>query len=224
MGENNCISVEYFSGYKKPKPLKEQWEILKNYFPSLKISKENLDSEFIQEAYPKAEGLFLIPDWPSIAPTYGHAAVVALEALRFSVNGNFKNFKTINDEHLKQSRQLKSAWETIRASQDGDILVAPAQFGLKNTHDTTSSSRGSMKKNEFGLGLFSNTIMLITHPERLCNRFDLWIDCAGDEFLFAGKPTEAPCFFFDHRLNLGSYPDKLKRNGYGSPTFFTSPV
>ena len=214
----------YFSGYKKPKELKEQWEILKEYFPSLKISKENLNSNFVQELYPKAEGQFLIPDWHLLAPTYGHAAVVALEALRFSLKGNFKNFKTgqISDAYLRQSWQSVAAWENVRAHQKGDILLVPAQFGLNNIDRSIRSSRESMEKNEFGLGLFAITMMLITHPERLRDHRDLWIDCAGDEFTSeSGKFSQAPCFCFDFRVFMGAYSVTINRIGYGSPTFFT---
>jgi len=216
----------YFSGY-EPKELKEQCEILKQYFPSLKISKENLNSEFIQDLYPKAEGQFLVPDWHSIAPTYGHASVVALEALRFSQEGKFKNFKNgqISDAYLRQSWQSVAAWENVREHQKGDILSVPAQFGLNNIDRTIRTSRESMEENEFGLGLFHSTIMLITHPERLRDHRDLWIDCAGDEFISeSGKFSKAPCFCFDFRVFLGAYSVLMNRIGYGSPTFFTEKI
>lgn len=213
----------YFSGY-EPKKIKEQWEILKEYFPSLKISKENLNSSFVQELYPKAEGQFLIPDWHSIAPTYGHASVVALEALRFSLDGKFKNFKIgqISDAYLRQSWQSVAAWENVRERQKGDVLLVPAQFGLSNTDRPIRSLRESMEENEFGLGLFHSTIMLITHLERLQDHRDLWIDCAGDEFISeSGKFSKAPCFCFDYRIFLEARLSSLTGIGYGSPTFFT---
>lgn len=219
----SCMRVSYFSGYQKPKELKEQWEIIKNYFPSLKISEENLNSEFSQVRYPKAEGNFLIPDWRLIAPDYAQAVVVSLVFLRSSLDDKFKNFREgrINDNTLKQSRQLVTAYQKIRERQIGDVFVVPAQFGSRHVYKTTSSSREKMDKNEFGSGLFANIIMLLTHPERLCNRFDPWFDCAGDDYLsLAGKLLEAPYFFFDNKICLGSYPTNLNRSGYCTPTFF----
>ena len=52
---------------------------------------------------------------------------------------------------------------------------------------------------EFGLGTFAVGIMLLTHPLRLQDCDDLWIDCAGDEFSYDadGQFVSAPCFFFD---------------------------
>jgi hypothetical protein len=216
----------YFSGY-QPKEILKQWEILKEYFPTLKISKENLNSNFSQEFYPKAEGQFLIPDWHSIAPTYGHAVVVALNALLFSLNGKFKNYREgkISDDYLRQSWQSVAAWQNIRKQQKGDVLLVSAQFGLNNTDISIRSSREAMEVNEFGLGLFHTTMMLITHPERLSDHRDLYIDCAGDEFVSeTGKFSKAPCFCFDFRVFVEARAVSMLGSGYGSPTFFIEKI
>jgi len=54
------------------------------------------------------------------------------------------------------------------------------------------------QKNEFGLGAFATGCLLITHPNRLAQYDDLWIDCAGDEFApkAGGRFVCAPCFRF----------------------------
>jgi len=48
-----------------------------------------------------------------------------------------------------------------------DILVVPAQFGLRHRGRSVRRVREVMNANEFGLGVFAIGIMLLTHPERL---------------------------------------------------------
>ena len=50
---------------------------------------------------------------------------------------------------------------------------------------------------ECGLGTFAVGIMLLTHPERLQNCNDLWINCSGDQFNNGdGRFDYVPYFIF----------------------------
>jgi hypothetical protein len=50
-----------------------------------------------------------------------------------------------------------------------------------------------MDGNECGLGAFAVAIMLVSHPERLQHHDDLWIDCAGDEYVARGGGGRFSC-------------------------------
>ena len=56
-----------------------------------------------------------------------------------------------------------------------------------------------MSTNEFGLNAFAVGIMILTHPERLMDNDDLWIDCAGDEYVFdtSNDFSKSPCFMLN---------------------------
>ena len=80
-----------------------------------------------------------------------------------------------------------------------------------------------MNSSEFGLDAFAVGIMLLTHPERLVAYEDLWIDCAGDEYLpdADGQFEYAPCFLFidgKGKFDAGWFGDALE--GCGSASGF----
>jgi hypothetical protein len=80
-----------------------------------------------------------------------------------------------------------------------------------------------MNANQFGLGAFAIGIMLLTHPERLQNYDDLYIDCAGDEFSpeADGDFSEAPDFNFrGGRVKFGTFWVSYTVDSYGSASGF----
>ncbi|MBU0624750.1 hypothetical protein KKF05_00220 [Patescibacteria group bacterium] len=81
---------------------------------------------------------------------------------------------------------------------DFDILVVPAQFGLRHRGRSVRRAREVFMANEFGLGAFAIGIMLLTHPEREVQWEQLHVDCAGDEFApeAGGGFSGAPLFRF----------------------------
>jgi hypothetical protein len=80
-----------------------------------------------------------------------------------------------------------------------------------------------MQVNEYGLGAFAVGIMLLTHPERLMNYDDLYVDCAGDEYApeADGDFSHAPFFRFDDdRVKFLAYWFGNARDNYGSASAF----
>lgn len=116
-------------------------------------------------------------------------------------NGKFYNYR---DGQLGQSQLLESAksasiFQKLAGEQkDQDILVVPAQFGIRHRGRSVRRAREVMNANECGLGAFAIGIMLLAHPKRLKRYDDLWIDCAGDEFApnADGVFSESRCFGF----------------------------
>jgi hypothetical protein len=186
----------YLSGY-TPKPIVEQVKRLVELFPNIGGYAENADSLALSDG---AEGWFAIPRWEKIAPTYGEAVQKVLDLIKQTRSGKFYNYREgqLGSDRLKQSDRTVAAFEKLGEEQGDDILIVPAQFGIKHRGRSVRRAREVFAVNEFGLGAFAIGIMLLTHPERLQHYDDLYIDCAGDEF----KPdderefSDAPFFYF----------------------------
>lgn len=176
----------------KIKDITEQVCILREIFPEIYFTYEELG---VEKTLPKkAEGWFAIPKWKKIAPTYNEAVEKVLGLIKKTrgyacdKNRNYPN-------HLRQSEKSKKAWEKLKMDQkNNDILVIPAQFGLLHVGRSVRRAREIMRTNEFGLGLYEVGIMLLTHPERLIDRGDLSICCAGDEISRDGEDNK----FFEY--------------------------
>src|SRR3989338_5316196 len=197
--EEDASNYGYLSGYRKPKGITEQCNILRQIFPGVGFADEKL-AECAVPA--NAEGWFAIPKWQTIAPTYSEAVQKVLDAVKKARNGKFHNYRDgqINDQRLRQTAKTASMFQKIgREQKDHDILVVAAQFGIRHRGRSVRRAREVFSVNEFGLGTFAVGIMILTHPERLQHYDDLWIDCAGDEFDDPGADVRfghAPCFYF----------------------------
>lgn len=210
----------YLSGY-KPKGLTEQTNRLRELFPGIGYANEKLAEGTLP---PNAEGWFAIPRWEKIAPTYNEAVQKVLDLIKQTRNGKFYNCREgqLSPERLRQTARVQKFWETLGSEQkDNDILVVPAQFGLRHRGRSVRRAREVMQVNEFGLGAFAIGIMILTHPERLMNYDDLYIDCAGDEFddPDAGvRFAHAPLFLFGGRVEFGTswFGDAFGRCGSAS--------
>ncbi len=214
----------YLSGYRKPKYITTQTNILRQLFPGIGYA----DEEIAEQTFPKnAEGWFAIPRWQSVAKTYNKAVEKVLEVLKQRYKGQFYNWceSRLSPEYLRQNEHTKSMFRTIGRQQKGyDILVVAAQFGFLHRGKSVRRAREVFSSNEFGLDTFSIGIMLLTHlEERLQNYNDLWIDCAGDEYSSEGDGDfdEAPCFCFDDgKLELGTFYVSDPFDDFGSASAF----
>lgn len=207
-GEEVKSTFGYLSGYKKPKGITEQTNILRQLFPGIGFADEKL----AEREVPKNadDGWFAIPKWQSLAPTYGEAVELVLKKLSETRNGRFQNYREgeLGPDQLRQSAKTASVFQKLAEEQNGyDILVVAAQFGLRHRGRSVRRVREILLGNEFGLGAFAVGIMLLTHPERLAHYDDLWIDCAGDEFAPGadGDFSGSPVFYFGgDGLGLGT--------------------
>lgn len=200
-------SYGYLSGY-KPKDITEQTNILRQLFPGVGFADEKLAERPVPA---NAEGWFAIPKWQTIAPTYGEAVEKVLAKISETRKGKFKNWREgeLGPDRLKQSARAEKMFQTLGDEQkDHDILVVAAQFGLRHRGSSVRRAREVMQVNEFGLGVFAVGIMLLTHPERLMNYDDLYVDCAGDEYApeADGDFSDAPVFDF-HGGEVEFYAD-----------------
>jgi hypothetical protein len=165
-------SYGYLSGY-TPKGITEQTNRLRELFPGIGYANEKLAEGALPE---NAEGWFAIPRWEKVAPTYGEAVQKVLDLIKQTRNGAFYNYREgeLGPNQLRQSAKAKSVFQKLGDEQkDQDILVVPAQFGIRHRGRSVRRAREVMNANECGLGAFAIGIMLLTHPERLQHYDDL---------------------------------------------------
>ena len=150
----------YLSGYRKPKSITEQCNILRQIFPGVGFADEKLAERAIPA---NAEGWFAIPKWQTIAPTYGEAVQKVLDAIKKARNGKFYNYREgqLGPDRLRQSAKTEKVFQTLGDEQkDYDILVVAAQFGLRHRGRSVRRAREVMQVNESGLGAFAIGIMI----------------------------------------------------------------
>ncbi len=171
----------YYSGY-EPKSIAEQMKILRGLFPKI----GNADESLAEGKLPLgAEGWFAIPRWQDFAATYAEAVEIALAKIEEVYGDNFYNCHKgrLGLYSLRQSVETADMLERIGQEQEFyDVLVIPAQFGLRHRGRSIRRSVEVFADDEFGLGVFAICIMILTHPERIMHHSDLWIDCFGDEY------------------------------------------
>lgn len=212
----------YLSGY-KPKGITQQTNRLRELFPGIGFADEKLAEAPLSVG---AEGYFAIPKWQTMAPTYGEAVAKVFALLSSTRKGKFTNYREgqLDRTYLKESAKKAEAFAMLAEQQKNyDILVVPVQFGIRHRGRSVRRARVVMNSAEFGLGAFEIGIMLLTHPERLQDLNDLWIDCAGDEFspVADGQFSHAPFFRFDGgRRKFGARWVGVASDGYGSASGF----
>jgi hypothetical protein len=223
--EEETSSYGYLSGYAAPKLLEEQITRLKELFPELAQSTADL-SIGSQPVPPNAEGYFVIPRWQLFGKTYAEAVQKVLDKIKDVRQGAFHNFRNgqIDDAHLRLHQKTADALEALSKDQPGhDLLVLAAQFGLRHAGRSVRRARVVMTGNEFGLDSFAIGIMTLTHPIRLENVDDLWIDCPGAEFSpdGGGDFSESPCFeFYDGEVWFDTHDVDDADAYYGSASGF----
>lgn len=215
-------SYAYPKGY-KVKGITEQTNILRQLFPGIGFA----DEKIAEQPLPfNAEGWFAIPKWQTLAPTYGEAVEKVLAMI--ASKRKFYNYRDgqLGAEYLRQHAKTAKMFQKLGDEQkDYDILVVPAQFGLRHRGRSVRRAREVFQANEFGLGAFAVGIMLLTHPEREVQWEQLHIDCAGDEFApdAAGGFSDAPVFLFDDGgVEFDAYWFDDAGEYYGSASAFLS--
>lgn len=186
-----------------PKTIKEQAEIIENSF-GIKISYP----ETMPLLPEKAEHYFLIPKWDRVGKTYAQAVNAVIAAIKKQRNGKVYQWNEFTDENL---RPLERNIPEIIA----------AQFGELHKGESVESVRNNKGKNEGLLGLYEISVMLLTHPERLEKYEDLWIDCAGDEYSYAGGAfSGSPVLVFCGRVGFGTRDVGFADDGFGASSLF----
>jgi|SRR5208337_2532792 len=191
------------------KPICEQLLALMKYFPGLDPGPALTCSKSLGELPEGAEGWFVIPKPEKVAKTYGEALETALTHLAAQRGGKFTNWRDgkLGPKYLRLTEKTQKALEALSATQSGDFLIIPAQFGIRHRGRSVRRAREVFVAKEFGLGPFETAIMLLTHPKRLARYENLFIDCPGAEYDYSafGSFDRAPYFdFCGGRLRFGT--------------------
>ena len=185
--------VAYSPQYQGSKPIEEQVMIVAEIFgldpaPAL---------EYVANLPPlpaDAEGWFAIPSVSALARIHfpkitaageQYCQSVNLVLRKIAVDHTFTNYCEgfIDQGHLRVHARTQQALEVIESwQQDSDILMVPAQLGMKHRGRSVHRARERFMGNEFGLTSLAVGSILLTHPSRLGQWDELDMDCLGDEF------------------------------------------
>ncbi len=204
-------SYTYPSEYKGLKPIGVQVDILAGIF-GLSLG---YTSDYIEKVLPTlelpngADGWFAIPSIDAVAkrfftdvtdPDERYSRAVNLVIEKIAASRKLYNWREgkLDAKRLRQHVRTVQMLEAIAEKQQGDILIIPAQFGIRHRGRSVRRAREVFVANEFGLGAFAVGCMILTHPERLVRWEQLHMDCAGDEFAPGadGVFGRAPIFDF----------------------------
>ena len=230
--ESTCTYPEEYTG---PKKIGDQVEILANAF--------GFDAErsfdFIFNTLPNlelpsgAEGWFAIPSvdalakrhFPSITdPAEQYCCAVDLMVQKIEDERDIVNHRKgqIRAAYFRQHPRTVSALRKISETQKGDIIVVPAQFGMRYRGRSARRAREVFLFNEFGLGALAVGSMILAHPERLVCWEQLHLECPGDEYDYGGGRW-ADLFFFNwvqDRITMHTAWSVDANQNYGSVTGF----
>lgn len=202
------------------KSIYQQIKILKKFFPGLDYS---LPRTIPKTLPTRAEGLFIIPRWQKIAPTYCGAVAIVLDKLASTRELDNHRENKLGKKYLRQNERTSRIERSIGIQQPGDIMVIPAQFGLRHRGQSFRRARKTLRGDEFGLGTFAAGCMLLTHPERFTRFNQLYVYVLGDEYDSdrSGRFLWSPLFSFSGcKLGFGAYYQGNVVEHYGAVTGF----
>ena len=179
-------SYGYLSGY-KPRGANSDLVPQTNRLRELFSGIGYCNQDFLDKVYKgevklskHAEGWFATPNWmknPQIfGDTYSAAVLKVLNTLKHTLKGKLYNYREgqLDEQRLHQSAHSQKFWQELADAQGNpDILIVPAQFGIRHRGRSVRRAREVFLVNEFGLGAFAVGIMLLTHPDRLKHYDDL---------------------------------------------------
>ncbi len=191
-------SYVYPKGY-HVKPIRKQIYILANLFgldPAQALAyANNLNKEMLPEG---AEDWFAFVRSEALSPNYGEALEKVLGLI--GDQWKFYNYRDgeLSEQHIRVSARTKEKLAVLAQGQTGDILVIPAQLGLRHRGKSIRRARETFAGNEFGLTSVIVGCIALTHPARFLKFEELDPDCSGDESSpdADGDFSGSPCFDF----------------------------
>lgn len=216
---NYEVQFNYFSGYFRARPLEEQVASLQAIFPTFRF-KGNDKVQVLEE------GLFAVPRWDGIADTYEEALTRVLYWLNEIYNNRFSSEikDRLSANYLRSNPRTAAKLKFLaQRYPEVDVDIFPAQLGMRHRGRSIRRAREVFRPEEFGLGAFAVACILITHPDRLRDTNDLWIDCAGDDYAIDGDGDFSSSLSFrvlNGKLSLEVSSLREAGHGYGSATGF----
>jgi hypothetical protein len=230
-------SYIYPPEYRAPKHISQQVDALAGLFGlSLGYTSEWIDKILPTLTLPEgAEGWFAIPSIDALAkrhfpevenPAERYTRAVALILEKIAASRSFHNYRAgqITPERLRMHIRTAEALAQIGQTQQGDIIILPAQLGLRHRGRSTRRAREVFVNGEFGFGSLMGGAVTLTHPERFVRWEQLHMDLPGDEFddqAADARFDHAPIFHCnDGEVKVGANPVGHARERYGSGSAF----
>jgi hypothetical protein len=233
--EEASSDYRYPEEYKGPKPLNEQINTLVKIF-GVSGADAIAYVEKTKFVLPEgAEGWFailspsaiekLVPNATDAADRYCKGVCLVLE--KIAASRRFENWREgeLTPDRLRIHARTAAELEEIAKVQKGDILVIPAQLGLRHRGRSTRRACVCFKGGEFGLDPIAGGCIGLTHPERLVRSLELDMDLPGAEFAPGadGGFSGAPRFEFrGDEVRFGTGYVSIAYGYYGSASAFLS--
>lgn len=204
-----------YPGCYHPKDLWKQIEII-NQFTPIEVN-ERFIERIMQESIPSgAEALFAIP---KSKESYARETTQVFSFL--DEQRRFHSHIAIKQKSIRREEKTIKCLDILSRSQRdaGDIVIVPAQFGINHLNKSVDLVRKELAPNEFCLGLYEISWMLLTHPERENSINGIHMDCPGDTHDSIYNP------YFDYGqkwMEMGVRESKRPVHDIGSVTGFIS--
>ena len=196
----------------------EQVVSLRKIFPELTIGDEDVNrivDVFGKPVLEGAESKKLMYDYREVAKlagvslkgkaeieVYCIAVQVVIDRLKQLHGKKFHNYRegALTPSHMKVVEKTSSAHTALRETQGG-IWVVDTQFGKLWAGASVRHAQVRFAGNEFGWGPYGVTSQLLTHPNRITSREQLYIDCAGVEYTPNASGDFSACLNFNWNNN-----------------------
>jgi hypothetical protein len=170
-------------------PVAEQVSRLRGLFPELGPADEIVVARALPDG---AEGWLALPRWECLAPSYGEAVTRVVAALERTRPFRNRLSGELGEGLPRQTDRTTKMLAELLQRQKRDVLLVPAQLGLRHRGRSARRAIEMLAPGEFGLGALHVAAALLTHPERLTEGHQLRIDCLGDTYGI----DEVPLFSF----------------------------
>ena len=220
----------YHSGYREPIGIADQIDILRGHWPGLNPDKA---IRYYRTVYPglsiprrQAEGPFAIIRPGFFSDRYEEELEAVFGAIAHDTGGRFANYRAhqLGPGYLhRNERALEQFCALVEQQTGSDVIIAPAQFGLRFRGRSAFRARRRFTNGEFGPGAREVGMMLLTNMTRLRNDNDLWIDCPGDDVAPSPglKLNRVPRFrYIVNRIILSAHWVDVPEAHSGSASFF----
>jgi hypothetical protein len=215
------------------KPVERQVNILASVFD---LSTDET-MKFVTERLPNiklprhAEGWFAIPSIEAVAKKHFPQVTGDIdqyrECIRF-VCKKVKDTRVFSDyglgyfnhhSFMERPKSLNAfGW---MGGQKGEIIIIPAQLGMRYQGKSINDALQAFRKEEFPLGMFEVLSILLTHPKRLGIYSGLGMTCADNAISNDGVP-KYPHFWMDS--TEPSWGDRInfqnRLNGYDTQPYY----
>lgn len=227
-------SYTYPKEYKGPKLIEGQIAAIAEIF-NLDPRHAYVYTKDLPELPNGAEGWFAVPTVDGIAREHfpkmtdladKYCRAVQLVHTKIAESRSFYNYRDnqITRVQLRVSARTTRTLDLVAEKQPGDILIIPAQLGMRHRGRSVRRAREVFAANEFGLSSLVVGSILLVHPARLVRWGELEIDCSSDEFDdpdCSGYFARTPLFrFYDGGIKFSTVSFDNPRDLSGSASGF----